>query len=300
MIRIVTDSVASIPADVAKQRGVEVITLYVNRDGAEYADATMDLEAFYKDIYDMLDNIPTSSQPSQQIFEDTFEKAALAGDEVLGVFMSSAMSGTYDGALRAARAVKSRNLGFTYAIIDSTSNSYDEAWPVFAACDARDSGADLVSCAASVLSSIESTRFVFAPETLTFLQKGGRIGNAAALLGNLIQLAPVLTVSDSEATTLAKVRTHKKALDKIRDQFKRDIEEHGLKNVVVHYIGDKKPAVEWARNVIEPIVGKSVSVLPVSPVIGLHVGPAVGIAYECCSALANKVSFPVSGLVSAS
>lgn len=297
MIHIVTDSVASIPDAVAKERNIEVVTLYVNRDGVEYADATMDLDAFYKDIYQMLDNIPTSSQPSQQVLEEVFERAAVAGDEVLGVFMSSEMSGTYDGALRAARAVKSRNLDFTYAIIDSTSNSYDEAWPVFAACDARGKGADLATCAASVLSSIESTRFVFAPETLTFLQKGGRIGNAAALLGNLIQLAPVLTVSDSKAGTLAKVRTRKKALDKIKDQFVSDIEAHGLKNVVVHYIGDKAPALEWAHDAIEPIVGKAVHVIPVSPVIGLHVGPAVGIAYECCSAISNKISAPLSGLV---
>ena len=83
--------------------------------------------------------------------------------------------------------------------------------------------------------------------TLTFLQRGGRIGNAAALLGNLIQLSPVLTVSDGKADTFAKVRTRKKALDRIVTEFKKDVEQHGLKHVVVHYIGDKAPAVAWAR-----------------------------------------------------
>lgn len=130
---------------------------------------------------------------------------------------------------------------------------------------------------------MESTRFLFTPETLTFLQKGGRIGGAAALLGNLIQLSPVLTVRDGQATTLAKVRTRKKALDKIVQTFKADVEAYGLKRVMVHYIGDKNPAVAWAREVIEPLVGHAVDVLPVSPVIGLHVGPAVGIAYECAA-----------------
>ena len=97
-------------------------------------------------------------------------------------------------------------------------------------------------------------------------------------------------MNDGKATTFAKVRTRKKALDKIVATFKKDVEEHGLKNVVVHYIGDKAPAVEWAREVVEPLIGRSVGVLPVSPVIGLHVGPAVGIAYECASALVGKLS----------
>lgn len=290
MIKILTDSVASIPADVARDAGIDIVTLFVNREGTEYADAEMDLDAFYADIHEMVDNIPTSSQPSQLVLESLFEEAAKAGDEVLGIFISSELSGTYEGAVRAARAVKARNIDFSYVVIDSASCGYDEAWPVFAAVAARDEGKDLQGCAAATLEAVESTRFLFTPETLTFLQKGGRIGNAAALLGNLIQLAPVLTVADGKASTFAKVRTRKKALDKIVSAFKSDVEQHGLKHVVVHYIGDKTPAVEWAHEVIEPLIGRSVSVLPVSPVIGLHVGPAVGIAYECASALTGKLT----------
>ena len=109
MIKILTDSVASIPADAAREAGIDVITLYVNRDGRELADADMDLDAFYADIYDMVDNIPTSSQPSQAALEAVFEEAAQAGDEVLGVFISTGLSGAYEGAVpartwRAARA----------------------------------------------------------------------------------------------------------------------------------------------------------------------------------------------------
>ena len=111
---------------------------------------------------------------------------------------------------------------------------------------------------------------------------------------------PVLAVRDGSPITYAKVRTRKKALDKIVAAMKADIEEHGLRDVVVHYIGDKAPAVKWAHEVIEPMLGRKVSVLPVSPVVGLHVGPAVGVAYECAHAISGKLTGPKEILTCAS
>lgn len=297
MVKIITDSVASLPKQVASAEDIETVSLYVNHNGKEYIDAEMDVDAFYKDIADMVDNIPTSSQPSQQTLIDVFEGAAKAGDEVLGVFISSKMSGTFEGAIRAARAVKQRYEGFSCALVDSTTNSYDEACPVLDAVEARRAGEGLAGCVRAVVEGVQSSRFLFTPETLSFLKAGGRIGGAAALLGNLIRLSPVLTVSEGEATTFAKVRTTKKALAKIAETFMGDVEEHGLKRVVVHYIGDAAPARKWASEVIEPFVGHAVDVLPVSPVIGTHVGPAVGIAYECRERLSGKFSGNVNDLV---
>ena len=290
MIRIVTDSTASIPSDVAQENNIEVVSLYLNYQGREYEDATMDIDAFYKDIYDMIDDIPTSSQPSPSVFEKVFEQAAAAGDDVLGIFMSADMSGTVDSALRSARSVAARHADFNFRIIDTLSNSFDEAWSVLAAAAGRAAGCSLDQCAKLVEKSVASTRFLFTPESLRFLKAGGRIGTAAALLGNLMKLCPILTVTDGKTATYAKVRTHKKAVAKITEKFKADIENFGLKNAIVHYIGSADEARAWAREVIEPICGREIAVVPVSPVIGLHVGPAVGIAYECHQALPEKLT----------
>jgi len=297
MIRVVTDSTASIPHDVAEQNGIEVVTMYLNRDGVEYEDATMDIDAFYRDIYEMVDNIPKSSQPSQSHLEGLFESIAQAGDELLGIFMSSKMSGTIDGALRAARSVAAHHLGFKFKIVDSMSNSYDEAWPVFAAVTARDSGCSLEQCCDFVLASMKSCRWLFSPESLRFLKAGGRIGNGAALLGNIMKICPIFTVLDGETSTFAKVRTHKKALETMAAKVKEDIAMYGLKNIVVHYIGQPDDALRWAREQIEPLAGKKVPVVPVSPVIGLHVGPAIGVVYECVRELPGKLTVNTASLV---
>lgn len=300
MIRIVTDSVASLPKDMVEDANIEVISLFVNHEGNEYVDATMDLDDFYSHIGEMVDNIPTSSQPSQADFEELFERYAKAGDEVLGVWISTELSGTYDGVLRAARAVESRNIGFRYIMIDSRSCGFDEAWPVLDGVEAVAGGATLEEAAQAVLKGVASTRFLFTPESLTFLKKGGRIGGAAALIGNLMRIAPILTVKDGTAQVAAKVRSRKKALMRIVEMLEEDIAASGgLKHLVVHYIGDKAPALEWAREVIEPLLKCTVRVLPVSPVIGLHVGPAVGIAYECNEPLKDKITGNLQALMCA-
>lgn len=300
MIRIVTDSTASIPHEWALASNIEVVTLYVNRDGVEYEDATMDLETFYSDIYDMVDDIPKSSQPSQGKLESLFEEIANAGDELLGVFMSSKMSGSLEGALRAARSVAARSAGFKFRIIDSSSNSFDEAWPVFAAAAGRDLGYTLDRCVDMVKKSICATRWLFTPESLRFLKAGGRIGTASALLGTFLQICPVLTVTDGETATFAKVRTQKKALAAIAKKLKADVEQYGLKNLVVHYIGSPDAAARWAHDVIEPIAKRDVPVIPVSACIGVHVGPAIGIVYECEHGLPGKLTVNPASLVYAS
>lgn len=298
MIRIVTDSVTSLSVEVAAREGVEIVSLYLNEGGVEHEDATMDVDEFYTRIGAMADNPPTSSQPAQDKLEALFESIAHEGDQLVGIWISSGLSGTYEGALRAARAVKSRNIDFSYAMIDSQSCGFDEAFPVLEAARAARAGASLDEVVDATTKAMASSRFLFTPESLTFLRKGGRIGGAAALVGNLVKICPVLTVVDGTPEVSAKVRTRKKALDKICSLLEEDMASAGgLKNVMVHYIGDRLPAVTWACETIEPLLGRTVEVLPVSPVIGLHVGPAIGIAYECENPLPHKITKSLSSLV---
>ncbi|MFQ9742897.1 MAG: DegV family protein, partial [Slackia sp.] len=93
-------------------------------------------------------------------------------------------------------------------------------------------------------------------------------------------------------------RTQKKAVAALFETFKSDVEKHGLKDAVVHYIGSSEDAEKWAREKVEPYLGRPVRVLPVSPVVGLHVGPAMGIAYECERPLEGKLTMRENLIVS--
>lgn len=278
-VRIVTDSVASIPVQDARAAGIEVVSLYVSDGETSQRELDMDVESFYSRIADMR-VLPTSSQPSVDAFETAFRRALDDGADVLGIFISSKMSGTLEAARIAADLVLAEKPGSRIELLDSGSNSMEEGFGVLAAAQAAKTGETVERCMELARETLGRTRYLFVPETLDYLRRGGRIGAASALLGGLLQIRPILTVENGETTTFAKVRTHSRALAEMARKFTDDIAAYGLRQVIVHYIGDPGPAEVFAHDVIEPIVGAPVRIIPVSPVIGLHVGPAMAICYE--------------------
>ena len=297
MIRMITDSTTGIPPAVAKERGITIAPLYVWYDDGEQLETAMDIEGFYDTLEDRIDDIPSSSQPSQHLLEGFFEEAAAAGDDVLGVFISGGLSGTFEGAVRAARTVKSHNIGFRCVLIDSLSTCADEVFPLLDGADARDGGGSLEECAAAVVNGILCSRILFVPESLAFLKAGGRIGPVAALMGSAIKITPVISVFNGVPQAIAKVRTMKRAVNEMLKCFQADVERYGLKRVVVHYIGKKTQMLESFHAEVERIAGCSVEVRPASPVIGVHVGPAVGLAYECVRYVQGKLDLSTDDLI---
>ena len=278
-VSVITDSVASIPADVVADNGIEVVSLFVNDGESNQRELDMDVADFYRRLADM-STLPTSSQPSVDTLLGAFRGALQRGSDVLGVFMSSKMSGTYETARMAAEMALGEFPGGRIEILDSGSNSMEEGFGVIAAAQAARDGMAVDACIESAAATLRKTRYLFSPHTLEYLRRGGRIGGASALVGGLLQIKPILTVERGETQTLAKVRTQTRALESMARTYAQDVQEHGLKQVIVHYISDLELAARFAAEEVEPIAGRPVRVIPVSPVIGLHVGPAVGIVYE--------------------
>ena len=275
---IVTDSVASIPADLLAEYDIDVVSLFINDGDSNQAELDMDVEAFYRRLQDM-QTLPTSSQPSVDSMLSAFRRGLERGCDVLGVFISSDMSGTFETARMAADMLAEEFPNGRIELLDSRSNSMEEGYGVLAAAAQAKAGASIEECIAAASETLRRTRYLFTPHTLEYLRRGGRIGGASALIGGLLQIRPILTVEGGETQTFARVRTQTRALAEMTRKFSEDTEAFGLATVCVHYISDRSLAQVYAREQIEPLAGGEVRVIPVSPVIGLHVGPAIAIVY---------------------
>jgi DegV family protein with EDD domain len=278
-VSVVTDSTSYLPESLIGEFGIGVVPLFVNDGGTSVPEADVDLEAFYRRLAEAKD-LPTTAQASVDDLAQSFRAHASKGDNVLGIFISEAMSGTVQAARVAAGIIEGEGHSGRVEVLDSRSNSMQMGAAVIAAARAARDGASLDECASAARESMRRSRYLFTPSSLEYLRRGGRIGGASALIGSLLQVRPILTVEAGETQVFARVRTFAKALTTIAEAFSADVEAKGLRSVWVHSIVDRETAERFSAEQIEPIAGREVEVIPVGPVIGLHVGPAVGLVYE--------------------
>ena len=279
-VRIVTDSTSYLPAKECSQYGITMVSLTVSfADGTSKRELDIDDAWFYRRMNET-GEIPTSSQPSVQEMADAFSRIVDVGDEVVGVFISSAMSGTFETAQLARTMVLERVPDAKIELVDSRSNSMQLGLCVLQAARTAEKGGDLESVARAARDTTARTRFLFTPHDLEYLKRGGRIGGASALLGALLQVKPILTVEDGEVQPWAKVRTKRRAMGRLVDELVAEAELATVEEIVIHHIDDLAEGEELAALVAEQ-VDMEVRVVAIGPVVGLHVGPGtVGIVFR--------------------
>ncbi len=270
-IKIVTDSTAFLNKETLEQYGIEVVPLYVNFTNEIIVDGTVDNTAFFEKIR-KTQEIPFTSQPSPGDFVKVFERIVQEGNEIISIHISSGISGTVESANTAAKMVDEVRI----SVFDSHSTSGGLAMLVMAAAKAVEEGKTRDEIVA-MLKKLKSTlRVLFIPETLEYLKKGGRIGGAQALLGTLLQIKPVLCLQEGKIEPLDKVRTMKKALERIVNELPTAAE--GLQAAVIN-------AESWENSqklvelIQERLPGIAINKYEISPVIATHTGPVVGLAF---------------------
>lgn len=277
-IKIITDSTSYIPTEYLDAYDISIVSLNVVDEGCSQREVDIDEQVFYQRLH-VAKQLPTSSQPIPEEMLQAFENVISCGDTAVGIFLSSDMSGTYSSAHLIKDMLLEKYPDARIHLIDSRTNCMQMGFAAIEAAKAAKSGksiADVIDAANSV---IANSRFLFTPHTLEYLKKGGRIGSASALVGNLLQIKPILTVVDGKTTVLTKVRTHKKALQAMINTFLEDIKANPLGDIIVHHIHNEEEGLELVKE-LENLLGKKVLLDSIGPVIGLHVGPgSVGIAY---------------------
>lgn len=277
-IKIVTDSTSYIPQEYIKKYDIKIVSLNVVMNGDSRREVDIDNKYFYEEMNESKE-IPKSSQPIPQEMLEIFKGIVEEGDSVVGIFLSSKMSGTYSTANMVKEMVLEEYPNADIQILDSKTNCMQMGFAAIEAAKASNEGKSMDEVITIAEYVFNNSRFLFTPETLEYLKKGGRIGGAAALFGNILQIKPILTVVDGETSVFKKVRTRKKTIEEIVTTVLNDIESKGLGDIIVHHINCEEEGLKLAK-ILEEKLCRKVSIQSIGPVIGLHVGPgSIGIAY---------------------
>ena len=277
MIRILTDSASDILPAEAEQLGVTVIPLNVTlEDGTVLRDGVDMTPSAYYEILAGCRKLPTTSQPSPELFENFFLEAAAAGDEVIGIFLSHALSGTYQCAKLAADMANVDNVLF----VDSGHVCLSEALLVRLAVQLRDSGKTAGQIAAILEHAKEHLHLVAAIDDLKYLRKGGRLPAAVAVAGGMLGIKPLITIQDGKVAMAGKARGLPGAYVAL---FKKIEEMSGISPAFPALAGytvsprEVTPIQTYLRDNLQQ---EDLLVRQIGCVIGTHAGPgAFGIAF---------------------
>lgn len=271
-VKVITDSVSDLPADLAASLDITVVPLTVNFGAESFLDG-MDItsEQFFQKLV-AASSLPTTAAPSIEAFAQVFRELTGQGHDVVSMHISSKLSATWNSATQAAAEVNSDHI----QVVDTQAASLMQALIVTAAARAAQAGGSLEQVTQVAKGSIAKTSLYFVLDTLEYLQKGGRIGRAAALMGGLLGIKPILTLHDGEVHPHEKVRTRAKALARIIDIVQT---EGPYEEIAILHASSSDEAERLAEAVQPLSTGLPILTSQIGPVVGTYAGPgAIGLA----------------------
>jgi DegV family protein with EDD domain len=268
-IRVVTDSTADIPADMARAQGITVVPLTVFFGEEAYLDGVdLDNAGFYRKLQSTK-SLPTTSQPSPAAFQQEYTRLIDEGaDGILSVHLSSKLSGTYQSACTARDTLPGSVRRVPIEIIDSQSISVGMSRAILRAASAAEAGADMDALKALVLDEVSRTRILAVLDTLEFVKRGGRIGAAQALLGNMLSMKPIISLREGEVVPVERPRTRSKAYERVAQL----VSEMGK----VEHISLAEASAEVGQQLaaaLKSVYSGDLPTYKLGAVLGTHTGP---------------------------
>ena len=272
-VRIVTDSTADIPPEVATALGITVVPLTVHFGDTVYHDGVdLDAEGFLVALA-ANKSLPHTAQPSPAAFVEVYTRLLDQGHDVISIHLSGKLSGTINSAQLARQQMPAPD---RVTIVDSLWTSMALGLLVIRAATAAQRGDEPAGILREVAGQLERLHLLLFVDTMEYLQRGGRIGRAAAFLGGLLSVKPLITLRGGEVHPIERVRTRSRAIERL---YLWAAEFPAVSDFSVLHISSFDDAKALFDRIQRRFPDATGYVTSVGPVVGTHVGPgALGVA----------------------
>lgn len=276
-IAVVTDSNSGITLKEAKELGIFMISMpfYIDEE-VFFEESTLSQKEFYKRLTEDADI--STSQPSLVSVKEIWDEALKEYDEILHIPMSSGLSGSCEMAMGLANSYDGR-----VHVLDNQRISVTQKQSVYDALRLIETGRSAGEIEEILMREKLEASIYITVDTLKYLKKGGRVTPAAAALGTVLNVKPVLLIRGEKLDSFAKVRGWKAAKKTMLDAIEKDIKET-FRGEEVHlmaaYSGEKEGALSWKQEIEERFPGYDVYMDPLSLSVACHIGPGA-LAVAC-------------------
>ncbi|MGZ0049880.1 DegV family protein [Brevibacillus gelatini] len=272
---ILTDSASDIDASVRQSLGIVAVPLKVMFGAETYLDGVTISSTEFFDKLKESQALPTTSQPSPLEFAEAYKAICdqYGSDvQIIAILLSGALSGTYQSAM-IAKSMLDDKMDIT--VIDSRKASFVHGMICVEAAKAAQAGKSKEQILDEIDRYLDEVQVYFIVDTLEFLQKGGRIGRASAVIGSLLNIKPILTLDPAGyVTAFDKVRGTKKALNRVLEALQEYAQGQPVKAAILHSCAHEQAAELLERVKNEFQVTES-HLVQIGPVIGTHTGPGL-------------------------
>lgn len=270
-IRIVIDSTSDVTNEIIEKYNLKMVPLTVNFENESYLDK---VELSTADFFDKLvksENLPTTSQVSPGAFREAFSEILLEGDQVLGIFLASEFSGTYDSARIAKDMIGSDNI----RIIDSKSVCLGTFTLILEAIKLVEQKKTIDEIVEELEASKEKIIAVAVFDTLKYLEKGGRLSKGQAVVGSLLNIKPVLEIKEGKLNSIDKVRGKNKTIKWFDEFVQKNNYDLSDKTVLLFYARNYDQLQELRKTLETKYKIKNIIEQEIGAVVGTHAGPGV-------------------------
>lgn len=272
---LISDSTSYLPENLMRDYGIIIIPLNLHLEGKSYKEGKDISHAEFYDIFKSSKLFPTTSQPSAGEFLEVFEHLT-PEDEALVILISAELSGTVQSALMARNMLETERQKNIH-IIDSRSSSMGMGFQLIKAGEMLAQGRTMTEVMEEVEIIKIQQEIYFIVDNLEYLVRGGRLSKSSGLIGNLLQLKPVLTVKEGKLELFDKVRTSSRAVKLMMQQVEKN--KSRLTQLAVIHVQAEEQALKL-QQVLQEQYGITALISEAGPVVGAHTGPGtLGIAF---------------------